>query len=120
MQRKIAKPELNYLIECYRRLLLTGEPFELGEQRLDELEEGDRRPGPALRSVRELEAEGLASPSGPLHQTTVMRHVWQPGDMVFSHTLQCAHRAPTPEEIDQVTGTRVLQRAISLAGTRSP
>merc|ERR1719159_1789437 len=117
LQRKITKPELNYLIDCYRRLLLTGEPFQLGEQRLDELPEGNK---PVRKNVREMEKEGLATPLPPFGQTTVMRHIWQPGDMVFAHTLQCAHRAPMPEEIEQVRGTRILQRAISLAGTRSP
>ena len=52
---------------------------------------------PALLTVsvaywRVLEAEGLLTPSGPMNQTTVMRHVWRPGDVVRkSHSYWAGH-----------------------------
>lgn len=109
-QKKLSKPELYHVMAGYRKLLLLGEPFtfddvgKLGEDQTptnsEEMTEFTKR----------LEAEALRTQSKSIH-----RHVFRPGDIVIQDNWSVAHRAPTSEEREYITGTRVLHRCLALS-----
>lgn len=104
--RKLNKQELIHLIGKYRALLIKGEAFTLDD--LGSPTDPDANDLTLL--TKRLEAEALSEGS-----TSIYRHVYRPGDVVIQDNWSVAHRAPTSEEREHITGRRVLHRCLALS-----
>lgn len=108
--RKLSKDELAHLMQGYRKLLLKGEPFSLDESEGPTSSEVRENGEGLTKLTRRLEVEALEAKS-----PSIYRHVYRPGDVLIQNNMAIAHRAPTSEEQDQVTGLRVLHRCLALS-----